>query len=746
MTNPQSSCQQIRNPQSAAELPAPPPGWLATSQAAKALGKSASSIRSRCQAGTLAARLCQGVYGPEWYVDPAAVPALRLSLGDIRTPAVVGDPLAGLSEAKRAKIYEKFCLVEDWQKDLASKPASMAADDWAHTWCDAQRMMGRSVTRTSLYTWRAKIERGGIAALADRRGGVCRSEWSPEALQFIVGQYLDESRPSISLCYERAEAVAVSQGWTLPSRATARRHIRRHVDAKLIAAGRDPRRMRDRCLPDIRRDWSRVHAMDCWVADHRQLDVWVPRRVLVDELASGRRTGRKTWRWAWYRPWLTMFLDVATWHPVAWDIRFENPDANQVMSVFCRGVQLWGKPLHLYLDNGKDFRARRFAGGRKKRTAEPGARNMEPGEKTASQFPAPGSRFPVPPFASTGSAVIPESAVQPILEMLGISVTWALPYNAKAKVVEPWFRLMSERFDRTFPTYLGNKPERRPERIKAMSGQAERYYNDGLTIESISEAFTRWVQDDMVHRECPVECRKPLSTAQAFQQCRAGDFVESRPPEADLALLLMPSQRVVVSKNGIYVKHHDRLYWSDDLLDRSAASGRDTRRHIVYRYRTDDDSHIYVFDALTGKYLCNAAPFTGDRMHPLAPAGSYEADRVSAAMESKNRFAKQLRNQSRDLKRASFEVLLSAQQAGARAGGRLAAPPAPPIAPVAIQVTPQISQAAADAARDKADEDLRRENRRQALRGFLATGTDDVPAAVKPQRSALDILADAQAE
>ena len=732
--NPQSA---IRDPQSAGLGP-PPPGWLPTSLAAKALGKAASSIRTRCQAGKLAAQLCQGVYGPEWFVDPAAIPALRLSLGDIGTPAVVGDPLAGLTEAKRAKIYEKFRLVEDWQTDLASKPGWMPADDWARTWCDAQRMMGRSVTRTTLYAWRAKIAQGGIAALADRRGGVCHSDWSPEALQFIVGQYLDEARPSIALCYERAEAVALSQGWALPSRATVRRHIRRHVDPKLIAAGREPRRMRDRCLPDIRRDWTRVNAMELWVADHRQLDIWVPRRVLVDELASGRKTGRKAWKIGWYRPWLTMFLDMATWHPVAWDIRFENPDANQVMSVFCHGVQLWGKPLHLYLDNGKDFRARRFAGGRKKKLITAGAqRHGDRKEEAVSSNPPPlcASAVKSPAF---------DDAVTPILEMLGISVTWALPYNAKAKVIEPWFRLMSERFDRTFETYLGNKPERRPERIKAMSDRAEQYYNDGLTVESVSEAFTRWVQDDMVHRECPVECRKPLSTAQGFQQCRAGDFVEARPPDQDLALLLMPSQRVVVSKNGIYCRHHDRLYWSDDLLDRAAASGRDTRRHIVYRYRTDDDSHIYVFDALTGKYLCNATPFTGDRMHPVAPLGTAEADRVSAAMEFKNRFAKNLRTQSRDLKRASFEVLLSAQRDGAAASGRLAATPSVLPHPAAIQITPQISQAAADAARDKADDDHRRENRRQALRGFLQTGTDAADAKPKaPSRSALDILADA---
>jgi len=706
MGNPQS---QISNPKSAG-LPSPPDGWAPTSRAAKIFGRSASSLRAQCQAGKLPARLCAGTYGPEWFIDPAAIPVIRIAGGDLAAPAVVDSPLAGLSRGQRGKIYKKFSLVERWLADLAAKPANVGASEWLDRWLAAQQAMGHAVRRSALYDWQAKIAAGGIAALADRRGGVAASDWSRPALQFIVGQYADQSRPSIKVCFERAEAVAASQGWTLPTLATIRRHVRRTIDPKLLTAGRDPRRFRDRCLPDMRRDWSRISAMELWVADHRQLDVWVPRRVLVDQLVKGRKTGRKVAHWGWYRPWLTHYIDAATWMPIAWDIRFESPDANQVMSVFCRGVQVHGKPAHLYLDNGKDFRAKRFAGGRVNRSGKP----------------------------------LDEKAITPILEMLDIAVTWAIPYNAKAKTIEPWFRLMSERFDKTFETYLGNKPERKPERIKKMTGRAEHFYQGGLSIDAVAEAFTRWCQDDFSHRECPVPCRKPLSTAEAFSQCRAEGFIQQRPAEADLALLLMPSKRVVVSKNGIYVAHHDRLYWSDALLDRAAASGRDRRRQIVYRYRADDDSVIYVFDAETGKFLCNATPFTGDRTHPIAPPGSPEAQQVADAMELKNHVAKAIRRQGRELKKASFEVLLSAQRDGAEAGGRLADPPVALPHPTIVQITPEISQAAAQAAGDKAESDSRREGRSR-LRDFLdMTGTDGADnAPAKPAaNTAMDILAD----
>jgi len=46
-----------------------------------------------------------------------------------------------------------------------------------------------------------------------------------------------------------------------------------------------------------------------------------------------------------------------------------------------------------------------------------------------------------------------ESHVKPILECLGVAVHFAEPYNAKAKVIEPWFKIVAENFDKRWPTY-----------------------------------------------------------------------------------------------------------------------------------------------------------------------------------------------------------------------------------------------------------------------------------------------------
>jgi transposase InsO family protein len=287
---------------------------------------------------------------------------------------------------------------------------------------------------------------------------------------------------------------------------------------------------RDRCIPDIGRDWSLVPAMGLWVGDHRQFDAFVPCPVERFD----RKLGRTVTEWAWRRPWITAYIDALTWKCVARRIRFEDPDDNQVMITFVAGVSEHGKPSHLYLDNGKDFRARRFAGGR----------------------------------AESRRKLFDEAAVQPMLELLGIPVTWATPYNARAKIIEPWFRLVSERFDRVFDTYAGNRQDRKPERLKALRHKAGEYAANGFTLASFTQVFDRWMTEDYELRECPVAASKPLTVAEAFVRLRDPAFLAARPTDQDLALLLLPSQAVVVGKQGIYVPAFGRHYWSDELEGR----------------------------------------------------------------------------------------------------------------------------------------------------------------------------------
>ena len=98
----------------------------------------------------------------------------------------------------------------------------------------------------------------------------------------------------------------------------------------------------------INRDYSAVKAGECWVSDHRQLDqIWrMPDGKLV-------------------RPWFTCWICFKTQKVLSWSLHADAPRADHVIDTFVSGVERWGVPSSIYIDNGKDYRCLDFAGGRR---------------------------------------------------------------------------------------------------------------------------------------------------------------------------------------------------------------------------------------------------------------------------------------------------------------------------------------------------------------------------------------------
>jgi len=180
-----------------------------------------------------------------------------------------------------------------------------------------------------------------------------------------------------------------------------------------------------------------------------------------------------------------------------------------------------------------------------------------------------------------------------------------------------------------------------------------------MTLEAFREAFNRWLNDDYALRESPAEAAKPLSALRAFEELRAPDFVLVRPADEDLALLLMPSKAVCVTANGILVSAFNRHYWADELDDRAGGSSRDRKRKVIYRFDPDDPAQIWVFDAESGRFLARATPYLGEGLHPLAPAGSPESERVSALMAFRRGRENRIRSVVREKREASDNRMLA---------------------------------------------------------------------------------------
>lgn len=658
-----------------------PPGWLLAAEAAPHLGQTARSIRRRCAAGLLTSIRV----GNQWYVNPDAHPALKIAVGNFSTgPAAAGTHLANLSAVQRKQAFERLEMIKNFLQALEHKPASMTLGEFQARWVETFNALNpaRRTSRTSLWRWLKAYQGKGVIGLVDRRGGYRKpAEFSPEAKEFCLGLYLSQHNPSIPYIYTIASGQAREHGWLLPGLRTVQRFLRERTDPKLIAAGRDPKRFRDRCIPHIKRDWTLVAAMEAWVADHRQFDVLIPR------VTWNRQTRREEIHW--YRPWLTMYLDCRSWMPVGWIIEFDSPDADRVMGAFANGVAACGAPEHGIMDNGKDFRAHDFAGGRIRKVRK-------------------------------GAKLLNVKHVTPMLEALGVQAHWAIPYNAKAKVVEPFFGIMAEQFDKLWPTYCGRSPDHKPEKLKGLRGG--RVDLEKLNIDIFRRAFAKWVQIYSL-APSPAKAAGGRSPLRAIAELRQPGYQPIRPAAETLALLQTRSRRIRVEQNGVWVAAFQRHYFADELESRRAASGRDISRHVAYRYRPGSPDGVWVFDFRTDKFICYATPYVGDGVHPLA---SDEADRaqLAEAMAIQRGIARRTNAEVRRLKRSAAEVLLAAYADGLAARGALDDPKTiqAPAAPVIKLIGDGEMDRAAQAGRRKRET----AGRRETASAFLsATGTTD---------------------
>lgn len=694
-----------------------PDGWIPLASAARIIGRSARTIQLQCQKGQRPAVQVSG----GWYLDPTADPALRIAAGDCKpSPSIEGSGLAMLGEKKRTLIFRRLTIIQRYEAAMEHKPATMSAGEFVLRFCETHNAQAKTddlprTSRTALYRWLTAYKKGGIAALADKRGGDrTGAEFTPEAKEFILGLYLRDNKKGIPYIYAIAQGLVRENDWSIPALRTVQAWIRKKVDPKLVTAGRDPKKFRDRCVPSIRRDWTQVPAMHCWVADHRILDILLPR--------STWNKAKKREEVRWYRPWLTMFLDCRSWMPVGWIIDFDTPNGDRVMAAFLQGVERYGIPEHVILDNGKDFRRRDIAGGRdwksKYERVNGRLRKIRKGEK-----------------------MFDRKWVEPLFQGLGVTPHFAIPYNARAKVIERWFGVMAEQFDKTWPTYWGNSTAKKPEAIQKI--RADKVDTSKINLTVIQEAFNAWITDDYALAPSPAAAAKGRCPMRALFEFRSPDFQVIKPPAADCSLLLMRSRRIRVEANGVYVRAHGRYYWSDELESRRDASGNDIGRHVSYRYRCDDPSIVYVFDFRTDKFLCIATPYIGDAMNPLAHSDA-DRQKVSDAIALQRRIARDTNDLVRTTRRAASNVLLEAHRRAGVEAGILDDPrkilqkhPANP--PVLKLVAGGEFSRAAQAAKEHHARQ-RRTQQAQACDVLSKTGTDDADPVPVEAVDVMDLL------
>lgn len=304
----------------------------------------------------------------------------------------------------------------------------------------------------------------------------------------------------------------------------------------------------------IARDWDQLAVGDCLICDGHTLNFESLHPV----------TGRP------HRATLICWFDAASRLPVGWEIM---PTENTV--AISRGLRmaitnLRQIPRVVYLDNGKAFRAKYF-------TAET---DFEP--------------------------------LKGLYASLGIAPQFAMPYNARAKTVERFFRTFDTQCQRLLPSYTGhsieNKPAWRKRNEKFHQGRRQDFVP---TIQETGEIIKRYV-GWYGHQE-----HEGLAGRRPWDVFEAGLGPEDNPALVlnNLNRHFQWSKRITPRRAGLTL--FGVRYESQCLYGLA--------KPVVAKYSHADMNQVYIYDD-DGHYLGEARPV--EFLNPLAKHFGDELDQL----------------------------------------------------------------------------------------------------------------------
>lgn len=186
---------------------------------------------------------------------------------------------------------------------------------------------------------------------------------------------------------------------------------------------------------------------------------------------------------------------------------------------------------------------------------------------------------------------------------MGITPIYALPYNAKAKVIERFFREMQDSFERLLPSFMGSCISDQPAYLKRNEKFHKEIHNTYIpTINEVVELINRWVNFHY-SQDCPNVKNKTI-----------GEVLEKgKRNGVDIMLLddlMLADEIKTIGRNGIRFLKSD--YYDESLYG--------LRTKVIIKYSLFDLSEIKVYSP-QGKFLCVAK-----RLEAINPVANYTGE------------------------------------------------------------------------------------------------------------------------
>lgn len=373
-----------------------------------------------------------------------------------------------------------------------------------------------------------------------------RTILTDEEIKIFMGLLLHPNRICIGKAIALTKYKLQQQGQNfIPTDATFRRYanwFKNNNYDKWILARDGEKALSDKVEPYIKRDTSLLEVGDILVADGHVLNFNVINPF----------TGKPS------RATLVGFLDWKSTALVGYEIMLE--ENTQCIASALRNaiINLDMIPKIVYQDNGRAFRAKYF----------------------------------------TDDKGFSELGFNGLYSKLGIETVFARPYNARAKVIERFFKEFQEGFEKLLPSYVGSSISNKPAYLMRNEKFHKNLHNEYiLTIEETIKMIDMWLNFKN-SQPCPNAPDKTIAEV----------LEERKRQNININLLddLMLATKVkTIQRNGIRFLNCD--YFDERLYG--------FKSKVLIKYNLFDLTSIKVYTT-KGEYLCTAQRVT--ETHPMA--------------------------------------------------------------------------------------------------------------------------------
>ena len=436
----------------------------------------------------------------------------------------------------------------------------------------------------TLHRWVKAYENYGTKGLLPQRKtnqlGEYNSKLNDEMKKVFLTYLLHPNKFSIGKSISLTKHILEKRGYEdIPCNLTFRRfaeHFKKQNYSKWIIIREGEKAYHDKVEPYIERDISKLEVGDVLIADGHVLNFQVINPF----------TGRPT------RATLVGFLDWKSTALVGYEIMMtENTQC--IASALRNAILNLGViPKVVYQDNGKAFKAKYF-------------QHID----------------------------FDESGFNGVYASLGIKSVFAKPYNARAKVIERFFKEFQEEFEKMMISYCGSSIENKPawmKRGEKLHRELHRKMTKNYipTVQEVIKYIDCWI-DYHNSKICPNNENKTIK--EMLQQVEKQDIDKNI-----LNDLMMKTEVRTINRGEItFLGLH---YRNDFLID--------LREKVFIRYSLFDLTKVCVY-SVKGEFLCIARQV--EKVHPMA--------NHLGTVKDMEEFKQQIQKQKRQFNKAKKEFL-----------------------------------------------------------------------------------------